>query len=29
MASVHPVIKQADIDKKDKKSKVLPGIKIN
>ena len=29
MASVHPVIKQADIDKKDKKTKVLSGIKIN
>jgi hypothetical protein len=29
MASVHPVIKQADVDKKDIKSKILSGIKIN
>jgi hypothetical protein len=29
MASVHPVIRQSDIDKKNKQTKVLPGIKIN
>lgn len=29
IASVHPVIKLADVDKQKKNSKVLPGIKIN
>jgi hypothetical protein len=29
MAGVHPVIRQSDIDKKNKVSKILPGIKIN
>jgi hypothetical protein len=29
IASVHPVIKLADVDNKNKKTKVLPGIKIN
>ncbi|MBY0481837.1 MAG: hypothetical protein K2Q21_10800 [Chitinophagaceae bacterium] len=29
IASVHPMIRLSDIDKRDKKTKVLPGIKIN
>lgn len=29
MASVHPVIRQSDIDQKNKQQRVLPGIKIN
>ncbi len=29
MGEVHPVIRQSDIDKKNKLTKVLPGIKIN
>jgi hypothetical protein len=29
MGDVHPVIRQSDIDKKNKLTKVLPGIKIN
>ncbi len=29
IASVHPMIRLSDVDKKDKKIKVLPGIKIN
>jgi hypothetical protein len=29
IASVHPVIKLSDVDKQDKKSKILPGIRIN
>lgn len=29
MGSVHPVIRLSDVDKKDKKTKVLTGIKIN
>ncbi len=29
IASVHPMIRLSDVDKKDKRTKVLPGIKVN